>query len=425
MPPPDARQSAIKSFGRSSPADPGSSEAVLQECEALEAEIAVLRNLYEQYFLGIERQAPTRTHDDLKKRMARLKSAFIRSTSAKFRVAGLHNKFLTYERLWARTLQEIEAGTYRRDVFKARRRADGRKTGPASEGGQKGVVELPEDISDLDFEEVEELIRPRPANEPKVAASYLQTTGGTPAQGTAAAPELAPAIAPLTPAVGGTPLRGTPAVAPLTGIPSVAPVAGTPPRGLPTMTGTPARGTSAAPPGMAAGAPLSSSAVAAGSTPPPARPGAVAAPGGTPPTGRPVAAPGGTPPAGRPVAGGVASPPPPSRPGVAAAGNTRPAGAGGPPAARPASGPAPSSAPRPAAAGGAGGMSDDKLRAVYDAYVTAKRRCQEDTSKLSYDSVAATLRKQVPELLKQHNAKAVEFKVVIKDGKASLKAVPK
>ncbi|MFP2929930.1 MXAN_5187 C-terminal domain-containing protein, partial [Pyxidicoccus sp. 3LG] len=82
-------------------------------------------------------------------------------------------------------------------------------------------------------------------------------------------------------------------------------------------------------------------------------------------------------------------------------------------------------APRPPAASGSGGMSDDKLRAVYDAYVTAKRRCQEDTSKLSYESVAATLRKQVPELLKQHNAKAVEFKVVIKDGKASLKAVPK
>ena len=39
--------------------------------------------------------------------------------------------------------------------------------------------------------------------------------------------------------------------------------------------------------------------------------------------------------------------------------------------------------------------------------------------------VAANLRKQVPELLKQHNAKSVEFKVVIKDGKATLKAVPK
>jgi hypothetical protein len=44
---------------------------------------------------------------------------------------------------------------------------------------------------------------------------------------------------------------------------------------------------------------------------------------------------------------------------------------------------------------------------------------------MSYDSIAASLRKQVPELMKQHGAKAVEFKVVIKDGKAVLKAVPK
>ena len=376
MPPPDARQSASKSFaGKSTSAAPGSSEAVLQECEILEAEVAVLRNLYEQYFLGNERQAPSRAHEDLKKRMNKLKGAFIRSTSAKFRVASLYNKFLTYERLWVRTLQEIEAGTYRRDVFKARRRAESRKASSTGAAGQKGVVELPEDISDMDFEEVEELIRPRPVNEPQVATSFLQATGGTPSKGTPAVAPLTPAIAPLTPAVGSTPLRGTPAVAPLTGVPAVAPVAGTPPRGLPTMTsavgGTPSHGTSVAPPGMAAKAP-----------------GAVVS----------------TPPPSRPVAAGTASTPPPSRP---------------------ASMPPSSTASRPPSASGGGGMADDKLRAVYDAYVTAKRRCQEDTSKLSYESVAATLRKQVPELLKQHNAKAVEFKVVIKDGKASLKAVPK
>lgn len=79
---------------------------------------------------------------------------------------------------------------------------------------------------------------------------------------------------------------------------------------------------------------------------------------------------------------------------------------------------------RPPSAG-AGGLSDDKLKAVYDAYVSAKRRNKEDTSKMSYESVASSLRKQVPELMKQHKAKAVEFKVVIKDGKAVLKAVPK
>jgi hypothetical protein len=82
-------------------------------------------------------------------------------------------------------------------------------------------------------------------------------------------------------------------------------------------------------------------------------------------------------------------------------------------------------APRPPTASSPSELSDDKLRVVYDAYVAAKRRNKEDTSKMSFDSVASSLRKQVPELLKQHNAKSVEFKVVIKDGKAVLKAVPK
>ncbi|MCY1017663.1 MXAN_5187 C-terminal domain-containing protein [Pyxidicoccus sp. MSG2] len=381
MPPPDNRQSAARNTAsKQSPADSSSSENVLQECEALEAEVASLRNLYEQYFLGNERHPPTNAHADLKKRFLRLKGTFIRSTAAKFRVASIHGKYLTYERLWTRTLQEIEAGTYKRDLFKARRRAEKRQSSTGKEA-QKGVVELPEDLSDMDFEEVEEILHPRPANEPPLAGAATPAPGGTPVKGTPAVAPLTPpvrgtpavaplsAVPPITPAAGGTPFKGTPAVAPV-----VAPVAGTPPRGLPTVTsplaGTPARGTPSTPPGMAAKAP--------------SNPGTPAVP--------PVRA--------------------PSAPGAAAARTPT-----APSAATP--------APRPPAAGGSGGMSDDKLRAVYDAYVTAKRRCQEDTSKLSYESVAATLRKQVPELLKQHNAKAVEFKVVIKDGKASLKAVPK
>jgi hypothetical protein len=388
MPPPDNRQAAARNTpSKQGPADSSSSENVLQECEALEAEVASLRNLYEQYFLGNERHPPTNAHADLKKRFLRLKGTFIRSTAAKFRVASIHGKYLTYERLWLRTLQEIEAGTYKRDLFKARRRAEKRQTSPGKDA-QKGVVELPEDITDMEFEEVEEILHPRPANEPPLAGAATPAPGGTPVRGTpAVAPGVAPltpsargtpavaplsAVPPITPAAGGTPFKGTPAVAPA--VPSVAPVAGTPPRGLPTVTsplaGTPARGTPAAPPGMAAKAPTN--------------PGAPAVP-----------------PARAPTAPGAATARTPTAPSAA------------------------TPAPRPPAAGGSGGMSDDKLRAVYDAYVTAKRRCQEDTSKLSYESVAATLRKQVPELLKQHNAKAVEFKVVIKDGKASLKAVPK
>jgi hypothetical protein len=75
--------------------------------------------------------------------------------------------------------------------------------------------------------------------------------------------------------------------------------------------------------------------------------------------------------------------------------------------------------------GAEGGLSDTKVKAIYDAYVMAKKRCGEDTRAVTLDSVASSLRKQVPELMKQHNAKSVEFKVVIKDGKAVLRALPK
>jgi hypothetical protein len=62
---------------------------------------------------------------------------------------------------------------------------------------------------------------------------------------------------------------------------------------------------------------------------------------------------------------------------------------------------------------------------VYEAYVAAKKSCQEDVSRITYDVVADSLRKQVPELLHRHGARDVEYKVVVKDGKAILRAVPK
>jgi hypothetical protein len=70
-------------------------------------------------------------------------------------------------------------------------------------------------------------------------------------------------------------------------------------------------------------------------------------------------------------------------------------------------------------------LSEAKIKAVYDAYVSAKQRCGEDTRSITFESVATTLKKQVPELMRQHNAKSVEFKVIIKEGKAVLRALPK
>ncbi|HYO71070.1 MAG TPA: MXAN_5187 C-terminal domain-containing protein [Archangium sp.] len=308
------------------------SEVAFQECDAIEADIAALKVAYEFYFMGNERLPPTRAYEDLKKRLERLKASFIRNTAAKFRVQAIATKFATYERLWQRTLQEIENGTYKRDVAKAKRRTQ--KQMGSDRPKTLGAIELPDE--DFDVQEVK--------------------------------PSKVPSVAPLVPPVEPVPFRGgVPSVAPL--VPSVAPLV--PP--VAPVAGTPARGTAL--PSI---------------------------------------------PSVAPVAPRVAPLVPPVAPAVPRVAPAVPPVA--PAAARPAAKPA---APRPPVAASGGGLSDDKLKSVYDAYVSAKRQNKEDTSKMSYDSVAATLRKQVPELMKQHNAKSVEFKVVIKDGKAVLKAVPK
>jgi hypothetical protein len=77
-----------------------------------------------------------------------------------------------------------------------------------------------------------------------------------------------------------------------------------------------------------------------------------------------------------------------------------------------------------AGAGRAPQIPDDKLRRLYDTYLVARQRCGEPTDGLSYESVASRIRAQVPQLLEKHKAKNIEFKVVIKGGRAVLKAIP-
>jgi hypothetical protein len=269
---------AAKSTSDGRRAGQSDSETVGQECAAIEEDLARLRVAFEQYFLGIERKPPTQEHEALKRRVLKLRAMNIRATVVKFKVQSLAASVLTYERLWERTLREIEAGTYHRDLFKARLHAKKRaeeeklKKAPAP-----GAFDVDEDVDMSDME---------------------------------AQPQFPP---------------------------------------------------------------LPSLAAAAKVGPPTVKPGA-------------------------PLPLGVAP--------------------------RPAAAPRPS-APAPAPVAATGGLSDQKIKAIFDAYVMAKRRCNEDVSSLSLDSVATTLRKQVPELMKQHKARSVEFKVVIKDGKAVLRALPK
>lgn len=95
------------------------------------------------------------------------------------------------------------------------------------------------------------------------------------------------------------------------------------------------------------------------------------------------------------------------------------------PGARAGSVPPAPAAPRPGAPAADAAAGNRQMRALYEQYIAAKRQCGEDVSRLTYDAVARSIQKQTPEILAKYKAKSVEFKVVVKDGKASLKAVPK
>ncbi len=199
---------------------------VPQELDDLDTKVDKLRTTFEMYFQGIERRPPNLERDAIKRRIQNLRRMQLRNTALKFRINQLVAKMTTYESYWDRTLKQIEEGTYRRDVFKAKHRSKAREEMENSSATEQAAEES-----------AQRQARRKPGNK--------------------------------------------------------------------------------------------------------------------------------------------------------------------------------------------SGLTDDKVDAIYNAYRTAKQRCKEKVTGISRDKLASTLNKQVPSIMKQYKCKSVEFKVVIKGGKAILKAVPK
>jgi hypothetical protein len=101
-------------------------EVLSAELDGLDEDMSKLQVLYEKYFLGIDRKPPDQERTRLSKRMRELRTTVVRNTGVKFRINTLFAKLISFERLWDRTLREIEEGTYKRDVFKAKYRMNRR-----------------------------------------------------------------------------------------------------------------------------------------------------------------------------------------------------------------------------------------------------------------------------------------------------------
>ncbi|HUS32577.1 MAG TPA: hypothetical protein VMZ53_28945, partial [Kofleriaceae bacterium] len=82
-----------------------------------------LKTLYEQYFLGIQKQAPSFIHNDVERKLRDLTQLNVRNTGLRYRLATLQQKFGSYNSYWRRTLRQIENGTYIRNLAKIGREA--------------------------------------------------------------------------------------------------------------------------------------------------------------------------------------------------------------------------------------------------------------------------------------------------------------
>jgi hypothetical protein len=195
----------------------------------LELGVDRLRSLYEQYFMGIEKIEPAVPRKDVDRRIHVLRKEQIRNTALRFRFQMIVQRYNTYQTHWQRICREIENGTYKRHMVRARARFESSrppsrpppaaepKRAPAPLGFPEPGAALPQDLAaeladlEREFGPVMPLgalaARPAPATAPAAPAARPGPPAPSPparppaiappAQARAAAPPLPPPRAPL------------------------------------------------------------------------------------------------------------------------------------------------------------------------------------------------------------------------------------
>ncbi|MFO0683640.1 MAG: MXAN_5187 C-terminal domain-containing protein [Sandaracinus sp.] len=448
-----------------------------------EIKLARLKALYEQWFQGIEKLEPSVVRKDLERHFELLKKNLPRNTALRFRTQQLVARYSTYGIYWSRVARQIEEGTFKRDLVKVAKRRGGMREKPREQAWELDVdVELDEtepieeektdpglvatavparpgagapsqpaktglsfDDDDLDAILGTLSSQPPEAQKPKPSRSISPFGFGRPAPGTVSAPPTAMS-APAAPAAMPTPAAGSVArPTPAAGAPAASATFGKPKdKAAPASSLVQPLGGAAAPatspssatttgPHAAFGAARPAT-PAAGPAPTIAKPAAAVVPKpGAPAVPRPaVPAPA--------VAKPVVPPPAPAHPAVATAPRpvpaptpaaiprpaaapvaAKPAPAPAPAVARPAPAPTPAAAaPRPAPAASGGNLDDRQMRAIYDRYVDARRQNNERTD-VRFETLAESVQKMIPKLREKHGNKAIDFDVVVQNGKVGLK----
>ena len=127
-------------------------EEVEAKVDEFAQKLEILRVRYEQYFIGVEKVPPVTLRMDVARIMRELEQMKVRNTALKFKIRTNVQKFVSYSTYWNRTLREIEDGTYKRHVDKAKRQQAEQerkaKRGPARKKEDDAHPEMMSAIAD-------------------------------------------------------------------------------------------------------------------------------------------------------------------------------------------------------------------------------------------------------------------------------------
>lgn len=115
--------------------------SVEEELQILEHKLNALKLDYERYFLGTRPREPAMARGEIQKAMIIFSNTPIQNTALRFKFNSINSRFLAYRRQWDNTLRQMEAGTYKRDVFKAKlheRTRDEARASKKRSGGESG-----------------------------------------------------------------------------------------------------------------------------------------------------------------------------------------------------------------------------------------------------------------------------------------------
>jgi hypothetical protein len=87
----------------------------------MEKKMDRLRSMYESYFMGMERVPPNTPRRDMNRMMLEMQQVVIGNSALRFRFQSLSQKWVLQITYWNRTMREIEAGTFRRDLARTQR----------------------------------------------------------------------------------------------------------------------------------------------------------------------------------------------------------------------------------------------------------------------------------------------------------------